>query len=142
MEQAKRKRLEAAGWQTGSAADFLGLSYEESLYIELRIRLSDALRVRRQAAKLSQKRLADAIGSSQSRVAKMEASDPSVALDLLIRSLLALGVSLREMGRIMGFDETPIVAVRDTAAAKSAAPTQGVIIQERSGRLEGASNAE
>jgi transcriptional regulator with XRE-family HTH domain len=140
MEQAKRKRLEDAGWQT--AADFLGLSYEESLYIELRIRLSDALRVRRQAAKLSQKRLADAIGSSQSRVAKMEASDPSVALDLLIRSLLALGVSLREMGRIMGFDETPIVDVRDTAAAKSAAPTQGVIIQERSGRLEGASNAE
>jgi hypothetical protein len=35
--------------------------------------------------------LAAKIQSSQSRVAKMEAGDPSVSLDLLIRSLITLG---------------------------------------------------
>jgi predicted XRE-type DNA-binding protein len=101
MEQTKRKRLEAAGWQAGSAADFVGLNDEEAAYVELRVRLSDALKARRLASRLSQKAVATAITSSQSRVAKMEAADPSVSLDLLIRGLIALGVSLAELGRIM-----------------------------------------
>jgi transcriptional regulator with XRE-family HTH domain len=105
MDQAKRKRLEAKGWKVGSAADFLKLSEEDALYVEFRLRLSDAVRARRQAANLSQKVFAAAVGSSQSRVAKMEANSPSVALDLLIRSLIALGVSLAELGRIVGVDE-------------------------------------
>ena len=37
------------------------------------------------------------IKSSQSKVAKMEAGDPTVSLDLLVRSLLALGTSKREL---------------------------------------------
>ncbi|HEY6119278.1 MAG TPA: helix-turn-helix transcriptional regulator [Pyrinomonadaceae bacterium] len=118
MDQAKRKRLEAKGWKFGSAADFLGLSYEDSVYVELRLRLSDALKIRRQAAKMSQKAFAAAVGSSQSRVAKMEANDPTVALDLLIRSLIALGVSLGELGRIMGFEERPALAVQATATLR------------------------
>ncbi len=123
MERTKRKRLEAAGWQIGSAADFLGLSYEESVYIELRMRLSDALKARRQAANLSQKAFAAAVGSSQSRVAKMEANDPSVALDLLIRALIALGVGLGELGRIMGFEGRKPLAVEATVSlAESSLP--------------------
>lgn len=105
MKQSKRKRLEAAGWQAGSAADFVGLNDEEAAYVELRVRLSGALKSRRLSSRLSQKAVAAAIASSQSRVAKMEAADPSVSLDLLIRALIALGVSLAELGRIMGFDE-------------------------------------
>ncbi|MEK6281066.1 MAG: helix-turn-helix transcriptional regulator [Acidobacteriota bacterium] len=116
MEQSKRKRLEAAGWQVGSAADFLGLNHEETVYVELRVRLADALRMRRQSANLSQKAVAAAVKSSQSRVAKMEANDPSVSLDLLIRSLIALGTSLSEIGRIMGFEDQPIVTMHATAA--------------------------
>jgi hypothetical protein len=115
MEQTKRKRLEAAGWQAGSAADFVGLTYEESAYVELRVRLSDALKARRIASRLSQKAAAAAIASSQSRIAKMEAADPSVSLDLLIRGLIALGVSLAELGRIMGFDECASVTVMASA---------------------------
>jgi hypothetical protein len=101
MNQTKRKLLQDAGWQVGSPQEFLGLSNDEAAYVELRLRLSDALRARRQAARLSQQSLANVIESSQSRVAKMESNDPSVSLDLLIRSLMALGVTLDELGRIM-----------------------------------------
>jgi transcriptional regulator with XRE-family HTH domain len=105
MNSAERKRVEAAGWQFGSAADFLGLSEEETVYIDLRVRLANALKVRRQAARLSQKAFASARKSSQSRVAKAEANDPSVSLDLVIRSLIALGVSVNELASIIGFEE-------------------------------------
>ena len=101
MDQEKRKRLEEAGWQVGSVQDFLGLTDEEALYIELRVLLADALKARRQAAKLSQKAFARAMKSSQSRIAKAEANDPTVSVDLLVRSLIALGASLTELGRIL-----------------------------------------
>ena len=102
MKADKRKRLETAGWRVGTPQELLGLSDEESAYIELRIALAEGLKARRHARGLTQTDLARAISSSQSRVAKMEAGDPSVSLDLLIRSLLALGVSNRELGRIIG----------------------------------------
>jgi transcriptional regulator with XRE-family HTH domain len=79
----------------------LGLSDEESAYIELKIRLAAGLRQRRQQKGLSQLDLAAKLQSSQSRVAKMEAGDPSVSLDLLIRSLISLGASERELSRII-----------------------------------------
>lgn len=105
MDRAERKRLEAAGFQIGSTADFLGLTREESIYIELRVLLADALKARRQAAQLSQKAFAKAMKSSQSRIAKAEANDPTVSIDLLVRSLIALGVSLAEIGRILELKE-------------------------------------
>jgi ribosome-binding protein aMBF1 (putative translation factor) len=99
MRKSKRDRLEAKGWRFGSAQEFLGLSNEESAYVELRLRLADSLRLRRQKRNLSQTELARMVHSSQSRVAKMEGGDPSVSLDLLIRSLLALGASTRDLAR-------------------------------------------
>jgi transcriptional regulator with XRE-family HTH domain len=48
---------------------------------------------------LSQTDVAKRLHSSQSRVAKMEGGDPSVSIDLLIRSLLALGASSRDLAR-------------------------------------------
>ena len=48
------------------------------------------------------KRSPGLIGSSQSRVAKMEAGDPSVSVDLLIRTLFALGVNRKQVGRAIG----------------------------------------
>ena len=101
MRKEKKKRLEAKGWKIGNATSFLGLTEEESAYIELKIRLADALRQRRQEKGLSQVDLAAKVQSSQSRVAKMEAGDPSVSLDLLIRSLITLGASDRELSRII-----------------------------------------
>lgn len=101
MDTKKRKRLESAGFAVGSAADFLGLSAEESALVEMRLALSRALRERRGGAGLTQVALARRIGSSQSRVAKMEAGDPSVSLDLLIRALLAVGASRRDVGQAL-----------------------------------------
>lgn len=99
MRRSKKKRLEARGWKVGTAQEFLGLSDEESAYVELRLLLADSLRHRRQKRNLSQTDLAKLLHSSQSRVAKMEGGDPSVSIDLLIRSLLALGASNRDLAR-------------------------------------------
>lgn len=101
MNTTKRKRLEAAGWSVGSTADFLELSPEEAAFVELKLRLSESLKNRRKDKKLSQDALAKKIRSSQSRVAKMEAGDPTVSIDLLIRALLATGATHRDLARVV-----------------------------------------
>lgn len=98
MDTTKRRKLARAGWKTGSAQEFLGLSEEEAAFVELKLALSEGLKDRREELGLSQSALARRIGSSQSRVAKMEASDASVSLDLLVRGLLATGATRREIG--------------------------------------------
>ena len=102
MKSEKRKRLEAAGWQIGTADQLLGLSKLEAELVELKLALAHGLRLRRQARRLTQGRLAKLIGSSQSRVAKMEAADSTVTLDLLLRSLLAAGATRRELAKLIG----------------------------------------
>ncbi len=99
MDKGKKAKLAKKGWKVGTVADFLDLSAEESAYIEMKISLSEKLKERRRRKKLTQAQLAKAIESSQSRVAKMEAGDPTVSIDLLMKSLLALGVSKKELGR-------------------------------------------
>jgi predicted XRE-type DNA-binding protein len=99
MNQKKRARLEAKGWKVGTAAEFLKLSPEESAYLDMKIALSEALQQWRRKRRLTQFQLARILRSSQSRVAKMEAGDPSVSLDLIVRSLLALGASKRTVLR-------------------------------------------
>ena len=99
MKAAKRKQLEASGWKVGSASDFLELTDEEADYIELKLKLAKHLKEARTQRRLTQKEFAKQIDSSQSRVAKMETGDPSVSLDLLIKSLLALGVSNNDIGK-------------------------------------------
>jgi len=93
MHSNKRKRLEAKGWQVGSAKEFLGLSFQEEAYIEIKLRLAESLRNQRLRRQMTPSDLARTIKSSQSRVAKMEAGEASVSLDLLVRTLLALGAS-------------------------------------------------
>jgi len=107
MRRSKKERLEAKGWRLGTAQEFLGLSDEGTAYVELRLRLADSLRLRRQKRKLSQTELAKLLRSSQSRVAKMEGGDPSVSIDLLIRSLLALGASDRDLARTISGASLP-----------------------------------
>jgi DNA-binding XRE family transcriptional regulator len=97
MEPTKRQKLEAAGWKVGAVAEFLDLSYEEIEMIEIRLSLSKLLKQFRKKQELSQQKLAENINSSQSRVAKMEASDPSVSIDLLIKSLLSLGATREDI---------------------------------------------
>ena len=102
MKKSKRERLEKAGWKIGSAQDFLELSDEEASFIEMKLALAKYLKDRRKRKKLTQNDLAHALHSSQSRVAKMEAGDPSVSFDLLIKSLLSLGTSPKQLARVIG----------------------------------------
>lgn len=101
MNEAKRKRLEAKGFRFSTVKEFLGLSDEEEAFIEVKLRLTRSLRAVRIKKGLGQVRAAKLIHSSQSRVAKMEAGDPSVSVDLLVRSHFALGVKAPELGRII-----------------------------------------
>ncbi|PYV39341.1 MAG: transcriptional regulator [Acidobacteria bacterium] len=104
MKKAKKDRLEAAGWRVGSTADFLNLSPDEVAFIEMKLALAKNIRTRRLRQRLSQDQFAKLIESSQSRVAKMEAADASVSLDLLIRALLVLGASRKEVARIIALE--------------------------------------
>ena len=99
MDKRKQTRLAKRGWKVGSVAEFLDLTDEESAYIEMKLALSEKLKEKRLRKRLTQKQLAKALNSSQSRVAKMETGDPTVSLDLLVKSLLALGISKKELGK-------------------------------------------
>ena len=122
MREDKRRRLEARGWKVGSTQQFLRLTDEEAAYIDLKVRLAASLSVRRQRRRLTQAELAKLLRSSQSRVAKMEAGDPSVSLDLLIRSLLVLGTSHRELSLIISARPPPPAASRSQGLAEAASP--------------------
>ena len=101
MLDAKRKRLEAKGWKIGNAREFLKLTDQEEAYVELRLKLAGALKRQRMRRNLTQDDLAKTMKSSQSRVAKMESGDASVSLDLLVRSLLAIGTSNKELAKVI-----------------------------------------
>ena len=99
MDKRKKKNLESKGYKVGSVEAFLGLSTEESEYIELKLALSEALAKRRRKSNLTQVQLAKMLKSSQSRVAKMEKGDPSVSVDLLVKSLLTMGANKESIAK-------------------------------------------
>lgn len=102
MKNHKRARLEAAGWKVGSASEFLGLTAQEAALVEMKLSLADHLRRRRTESGWTQAQMARRLGTSQSRLAKMEAADASVSIDLYVRGLLSAGADRRELGRIIG----------------------------------------
>ena len=99
MNESKMKKLQTKGYKVGSVEEFLGMSTEESEYIELKLALSDALTKRRKKSNLTQAQLAKMLKSSQSRIAKMEKGDPTVSVDLLVKSLLAMGASKESIAK-------------------------------------------
>lgn len=101
MRKEKRERLEKAGWRVGDAREFLELTDADDALIDIRIALAQALKTRRIMRHLSQAALATQIGSSQSRVAKMEAGDPSVSIDLLLRTLVITGSTRVDIGKVI-----------------------------------------
>jgi transcriptional regulator with XRE-family HTH domain len=114
------KSSEAQHWVTGSAYDFLELTAEESAYVDLKLRLSKALREYRKRRPLSQSELAKKLKSSQSRVAKMERGDPSVTIDLLLRGLILLGVSRSEIAKVLVFEEPKPLLLGDVTVTSTA----------------------
>ena len=101
MKQARRGRPEAAGRQIGDAAEFLELTTEEAAFVEVKLALATHLRESRVRHGWTQTDVARRVGSSQSRVARMEAADTSVSLNPIVRSLLTLGASAADVGRVI-----------------------------------------
>jgi DNA-binding XRE family transcriptional regulator len=102
MKVSKKEKLESRGWRVSDAGEFLGLSDDEVAFIEMKLLLSENLHRLRRDRKVSQSELANRMGSSQSRVAKMESGDPSVSVDLLLKGLLSLGATRKEIGGFLG----------------------------------------
>jgi hypothetical protein len=101
MKIKKQAKLEKAGWKVGSADVFLGLTPEETALVNIRLALAHTLKGRRLTLGLSQVDLARKLGSSQSRVAKMESAESGVSLDLLVRAMLATGAKARDVGHAL-----------------------------------------
>lgn len=99
MDADKRKRLEAAGIRVGSGQDFLALTDAEAILIEIKVALARAIRARREQARMTQANLAELIGATQPGVARIEQGNAT--LDLLTRTLVALGASREELGQLV-----------------------------------------
>jgi DNA-binding XRE family transcriptional regulator len=95
MNKARKERLERAGWKVGTASELLGLTDAEAALVEAKLRLGDVVRTLRRRHRLSQAALAKLMGSSQSRVAKMENQDPEVSLDLQMKAIFAASPDAR-----------------------------------------------
>lgn len=100
MDQAKKERLESKGWEVGTVSDFLELTPEETMLVEIKLALSESLKERRQKL-MTQSDLASKLGSSQPRIANAENGDASVSIDLLLRAILATGATPQDIGQII-----------------------------------------
>jgi len=119
MKASKRKRLEAKGWRLTSAEEFLGLTREETALVEMKLALADAVKAQREKSHLSQIELAARMKSSQSRVAKIEAGDPSVSLDLLVRAVLSAGATKKEVARTLAANARYVISTIERTASST-----------------------
>jgi DNA-binding transcriptional regulator YiaG len=87
----KEKALQAAGWKSGDAADFLGMTDDERRLLDARVAMARAIRALRAKMKMSQKDLALRLKTSQPRVAKIEQAASEVSFDLLFRAYAVMG---------------------------------------------------
>jgi DNA-binding XRE family transcriptional regulator len=118
MKREKQKKLEKAGWTVGSTSDFLDLQPEEEIIVSMKLALASKLKALRQQSHLTQAQLAKQIGSSQSRIAKMETADKSVSFELFIRSLASLGASRSQIGKVIATKRTSQKAASRKMAGK------------------------
>jgi DNA-binding XRE family transcriptional regulator len=108
MENRKQKQLENKGFRVGTTADFLELTPEEEAYIDIRLDISTLVKAQRAKREWTQEQLARTIGSSQSRIAKLEGGDPGISLDLMIKALLSLGTSKKQIGKLLEGESEPV----------------------------------
>lgn len=101
MDARKKSRLESTGWTVKDSGDFLELTSMERELVAMRVALGRSLKAYRQKKRLTQSALAKRLGSSQSRVARMEGGDASVSLDLLIQGLLALDATRKDVAKVL-----------------------------------------
>lgn len=99
MEKLKQKKIEAKGWKVGEIDEFLGLDKAEMAIVDMKCALSKAIIEKRKKCNITQGQMAKTIGSSQSRVAKIEHADPSVSIELMLKSLFAMGTTKKEIAK-------------------------------------------
>ena len=122
MDAAKRARLEARGYMVvDDAADWLGLDEVERQVVEFRVRVGGYVRRRREGREVSQAALAKVMGSSQSRVAKVEASADGVGIDLLMRAFFSVGGTMEDLAKVVA-GEIDDVEVGEIAAVDAGSP--------------------
>jgi len=88
-------------WKEGTVQEFLNLSDADMAVVETRVALTRALRRQRKMSRLTQTDMARAMRTSQSRVARIEAGDPSVSLDLVFKALYTAGLTLHDIGGVL-----------------------------------------
>jgi len=116
----RKRRRPDTGWREGTVQDFLGLSDAEAALVDMKAALAVRLHRRRRGLAWSQAELAEQLGSGQSRVAKMEAAHPSVSLELLVRALLATGVTMAEIGAVVSTGDPDAAPEGRRAASRRA----------------------
>jgi predicted XRE-type DNA-binding protein len=94
----RRGALVGSEWCEGDAGDFLQLTPEHSALVSIRVDLSERLLRLRWAQDWKQADVAGRLRASRATVSKMENADMSVSLDALLRALLTLGLSQRQVG--------------------------------------------
>jgi len=97
----KKTKLEAKGWKVGDINSFLGLDSAEMAIVEMKVALAKALIEKRKKSNITQVSMAKLIGSSQSRVAKIEKADPTVSIELMIKSLMSLGSTKKDIAKVI-----------------------------------------
>ena len=139
MDPKQKAFLEAAGIPVGNKVEFLGLSPAQEAVVEVKVRLSYALRRARKAQGLTQAALARQMGVPQQTVARLESIHKSISVDMLMRALVTAGVSLeaiadeiargaahlaRDRGEVAAHTENP-----ETLAAPPSVPMPSVTPQ-------------
>jgi hypothetical protein len=96
--EERRPHLEGSWWRVGDVGEFLQLTPNQRAIVDIRVALANGISQARSERHWTHADLAKELGSSRSRVAKMEMPDSSVAIDLYVKSLLALGLSRVQLG--------------------------------------------
>ena len=99
LNAKKKARIRELGGRITTVEEWLDLSAEEVAFLDMKIRLAEALKVRRRERRLSQAEAAELLGTSQGRVSKLERGRAS--LDQLTWCWLALGGSREELARVL-----------------------------------------
>jgi ribosome-binding protein aMBF1 (putative translation factor) len=100
MNIEKRKRLEAAGWVSGDAADFLGMSPEEARLLKIKLNLAREIESQRKKKGISQTALAAQIDMKHPNFARLKKNPERVTMDVLFKILLSLGNSPKRIAAL------------------------------------------
>ncbi len=101
MDEKKQSKLVTKNWKIGESRDYLKIDSEEMALIELKVSLGNTLKNKREQKEITRSQLAESLHASQSIIEKMETGDPSVSVNLLIDSLLSLGLSKDELAKLI-----------------------------------------